>query len=251
MLTEEEFTELVDGVFPRVDLVGKSANGIPRFLIAKGAQPGLLEADTVRALVAKADDLTSKSWADLLTMVKEGSVAAANELDRRSRGKPPTPASLDRADSGPNRRSKASATLPVPPSVQTNSRVAKARSLDGQQAVFTANGRLLGAVDPKDIMKLATGEEKSESSPNTGEPMPTPPTDLVPAPSGTVGMVSKGVLRNAAERQVAAEAMTAGMAADRAVKAGTLSPAGALFAREQANRQAGQKVRQMRTRRRA
>jgi hypothetical protein len=31
----EEMTQLVDADFPRVDLVGKGANGIPRFLIAK------------------------------------------------------------------------------------------------------------------------------------------------------------------------------------------------------------------------
>lgn len=32
---EDEFTELVNADFPRVDLVGKGANGVPRFLIAK------------------------------------------------------------------------------------------------------------------------------------------------------------------------------------------------------------------------
>lgn len=59
---EDEFTELVDATFPRVDLVGKGANGIPRFLIAKqgeGSQ-GLLGADFVRGLIAKEDaDVTT------------------------------------------------------------------------------------------------------------------------------------------------------------------------------------------------
>lgn len=47
---EEEFTELYDADFPRVDLVGKAANGTS-FLIAKG-QPGLLSAGQVRDLIA-------------------------------------------------------------------------------------------------------------------------------------------------------------------------------------------------------
>lgn len=52
---DDEFTELVDATFPRVDLVGKGANGVPRFLIAKQAEgsQGLLGADFVRGLIAK------------------------------------------------------------------------------------------------------------------------------------------------------------------------------------------------------
>jgi hypothetical protein len=54
---DEEFTELVDADFPRVDLVGKGANGVPRFLIAKqdGESAGLLEPEFVRDLIAKAE----------------------------------------------------------------------------------------------------------------------------------------------------------------------------------------------------
>jgi hypothetical protein len=66
---EDEFTELHDAVVPRVDLVGKGANGMP-FLFAKSAAPdhaGILTTDYVRHLidtqetpvtapVAKADD---------------------------------------------------------------------------------------------------------------------------------------------------------------------------------------------------
>jgi hypothetical protein len=44
----DEFTELFDADFKRVDLVGKAANGTS-FLIAKG-QPGLIDPDVVRAL---------------------------------------------------------------------------------------------------------------------------------------------------------------------------------------------------------
>jgi hypothetical protein len=53
---DEDFTELIDFRPDRVDLVGKGANGIPRFLIAKQADgAGLLEPDFVRDLIAKSD----------------------------------------------------------------------------------------------------------------------------------------------------------------------------------------------------
>lgn len=53
---DDDFTELVDANLPRVDLVGKGANGLP-FLVAKaqGAQGGILPAQTVRDLIAKAN----------------------------------------------------------------------------------------------------------------------------------------------------------------------------------------------------
>lgn len=51
---DDEFTELVDGYFPRVDLVSAAANGVTRFLIAK-SKHGVVEADVVRSLVAKAN----------------------------------------------------------------------------------------------------------------------------------------------------------------------------------------------------
>jgi hypothetical protein len=52
---EDEFSELVDADFPRVDLVGKGANGVPRFLIAKQdeSSAGLLEPGFVRSLIGK------------------------------------------------------------------------------------------------------------------------------------------------------------------------------------------------------
>ena len=52
---DDDMTELVDADFPRIDLVGKGANGIPRFLIAKSDGAGLLEPDFVRDLIAKAE----------------------------------------------------------------------------------------------------------------------------------------------------------------------------------------------------
>jgi len=54
---DEEMTELYDALVPRLDLVGKGANGMP-FLIAKsadGAPSGLFDADYVRGLIAKSE----------------------------------------------------------------------------------------------------------------------------------------------------------------------------------------------------
>jgi len=49
---DEEFSELVDANIPRLDLVGKGANGFP-FLVAKSAdEPGIVPADLVRELIA-------------------------------------------------------------------------------------------------------------------------------------------------------------------------------------------------------
>lgn len=53
---ETEFTELVDADVPRVDLVDRAANGSPGFLLMKqDAKAGLLDADFVRDLIAKAE----------------------------------------------------------------------------------------------------------------------------------------------------------------------------------------------------
>src|ERR1700728_4289709 len=50
-------TELVDADFPKMALVGKGANGVPRFLVMKqeGESAGLLEPGFVRDLIAKAE----------------------------------------------------------------------------------------------------------------------------------------------------------------------------------------------------
>jgi hypothetical protein len=55
---EDEFTALYDANLPRIDLVGKGANGVPRFLIAKQdeASAGLLDPDFVRDLIAKSPE---------------------------------------------------------------------------------------------------------------------------------------------------------------------------------------------------
>ena len=48
---DDEWSEIVDAVVPRVDLVGKSANGVGHFLLMKGQRDGLLSPDQIRALI--------------------------------------------------------------------------------------------------------------------------------------------------------------------------------------------------------
>lgn len=75
---EDPFSELVDADIPRVDLVGKAANGM-RFLIAKsaagGVPGGLLDPDFVRGLIAKSAPETP-----LETVTMSGSPAAMAAL---------------------------------------------------------------------------------------------------------------------------------------------------------------------------
>jgi hypothetical protein len=81
---EDEFTELVDADFPRVDLVGKGANGFPRFLIAKqdATSQGLLEPGFVRDLIAKADPQPAPATGREDTVTMTGSPAAIAKLMR-------------------------------------------------------------------------------------------------------------------------------------------------------------------------
>ncbi|HWU23651.1 MAG TPA: XkdF-like putative serine protease domain-containing protein [Nocardioides sp.] len=77
---DEEMTELYDALVPRLDLVGKGANGMP-FLIAKsasGAPGGLFEADFVRELIAKATPTPESDPRETVTL--SGSAAAIAAL---------------------------------------------------------------------------------------------------------------------------------------------------------------------------
>lgn len=74
---DEEFSELVDCDFPTMGLVGKGANGIPRFLVMKDADgdaAGLLDPEFVRDLIGKQADNPEPTIAEQVTM--SGSPAA-------------------------------------------------------------------------------------------------------------------------------------------------------------------------------
>jgi CBS domain-containing protein len=57
MTFDDEWTEATDANIPRVDLVGKAANGSAGFLLMKNTA-GLLAPDTVRSLIKEAEDAT-------------------------------------------------------------------------------------------------------------------------------------------------------------------------------------------------
>lgn len=83
---DEEMTELYDALVPRLDLVGKGANGMP-FLIAKGASgaTGFFDADYVRGLIAKSEPTSqpqeaitlSGSPAAIAALIKDAAEARA------------------------------------------------------------------------------------------------------------------------------------------------------------------------------
>ena len=77
-LDDDEMTELVDADFNRVDLVGKGANGIPRFLIAKQdeASRGLVPAELVRELIGKQAEPEPEPAAAAEQVTMTGSPAA-------------------------------------------------------------------------------------------------------------------------------------------------------------------------------
>lgn len=84
-MPEDEFTELVNADFPRVDLVGKAANGIHKFLIAKGAEDdgtrGVIEAAVVRDLVAKANAPKENPVTSTAVEKADGEVTVGGDLD--------------------------------------------------------------------------------------------------------------------------------------------------------------------------
>lgn len=103
----DEFTELVDATFPRVDLVGKGANGIPRFLIAKqdGSPAGLFSTEYVRDLIAKTAPEeapvpeTAEAGEAVLPngIVIKGSAAAMAAFIHAASERPPSPADVAKA----------------------------------------------------------------------------------------------------------------------------------------------------------
>ena len=101
---EDEFSELIDAQFNRVDLVRAGANGVP-FLIAKqDGQAGLLEPDFVRDLIAKAEPEPSQE--DRVTMT--GSPAAIAKLIHEAALK--APAEVAKAKNDTADRKKKAAT---------------------------------------------------------------------------------------------------------------------------------------------
>jgi hypothetical protein len=94
---EDEWSEAFDATVPRVDLVGKSANGTPRFLLMKSSQGGLMAPDMIRDLIAKATPeatmtatILTGSPADVMAAIHAAPTTKENPMTRT--------ASLTKAD---------------------------------------------------------------------------------------------------------------------------------------------------------
>lgn len=75
LLDEDDWTEATEARIPRVDMVGKAANGVPGFLLMKQDATGLLDADTIRGLLAKSEPVPDQ---EVVTM--SGSPAAIAKM---------------------------------------------------------------------------------------------------------------------------------------------------------------------------
>lgn len=74
----DDMSEAYDADIPRLDLVGAAANGVPRFLIAKGeTRPGLFEPGYVRELIAKNDAASAADPREMVTMTGSPAAIAA------------------------------------------------------------------------------------------------------------------------------------------------------------------------------
>src|SRR6266568_4637979 len=112
---EDEFTELYDANIPRVDLVGKGANGVP-CLIAKSAE--FMPPAEVRRLIAKSE---------------RGAHMPPKTFNYRHRGF----------------RITSARRLTVGDLQAAVRRELVAKSSTSQVAVYTADGTLVGSVDPE------------------------------------------------------------------------------------------------------
>lgn len=103
----DDMTEIYDADVPRVDLVGAAANGIPRFLIAKGETgAGLFDPSYVRGLIAKSEPepqetvTMSGSPAAIAALIHGAPVRkAAAEPDEVEKAEASTQSMNDRPDS--------------------------------------------------------------------------------------------------------------------------------------------------------
>jgi hypothetical protein len=287
---DEEFTELVDGEFPRVDLVGRAANGTPRFLIAKSAVPGsfgVVEAEVVRGLIRKADadPLASVATADLKRQALEGTAdqkkAALMELGKRSAAGLEEPGPAPEPEDGDAAKQRAAweqanaanapepvldpaalSLTPAPPGEvglpADAAAIAKASAYEGTLspagavlAVLHARGAAVRKDRAAEVQSATVSQAAAHGLAGALGPRSTfgdVASPEVQAARGSVLDTDSPVLRDASEVQVAAAAVAANMEVSKAEAAGTLSPYGAMFARDKNNQRAAEQITAMRAR---
>jgi hypothetical protein len=120
---DSEWSEAFDAVVPRVDLVGRAANGSNGFLLMKSGEDGLMTPEAIRDLIAKSTQTESIMAAKTYRYVRGGrTFTSATPLTNR----------------------------------QLDTALVKAKAKTASQvAVFDALGNLVGTVDASAITAIA------------------------------------------------------------------------------------------------
>lgn len=167
---DDEFTELTDAAFPRVDLVGKAANGLS-FLIAKSDPTHVVKAG--RVLSAANEALIRSAMQNLETVVAS---------------LPPETPTLKGTG------------------MSKTATVAKTKE-DPAVPVYDQGGSLVGIVDPDKIQELQPGTPIGSAKPNGPVDTAAAPSDLNPAPAAEVGTSKDEATKSAARVRDASDAL--------------------------------------------
>jgi len=186
----DEFTELVDADFPRVDLVGKAANGINRFLIAKSAFSG----DEVRRLLAKADARP------VAGTTQAGIEAGALAHARPNRDTDPMPQDADAVSALLNYLGDTNTTLEEDPMVQKM--ISKAAKPTIDATTPDADLRRLAVTGTEAqkqaaLVELGTRALLVSAQPVQDPATPTPAAPAQPDPAEVADAVAKAQARAA------------------------------------------------------
>ena len=146
---DSEWSEAYGAVVPRVDLVGRAANGSNGFLLMKSGQDGLMTPDAIRELIAKSTP-------------KTGSIMAPRTMFRYAQGWVTSPRELTKSQ------------------LATALTKAKAKAAP-QVAVFDAQGRLVGTVDADAITAIAAPPQSADQKAQAAAPAPAPAAAAAPA----------------------------------------------------------------------
>ena len=155
---DSEWSEAYGAVVPRVDLVGRAANGSNGFLLMKSGQDGLMTPDAIRELIAKSTP-------------KTGSIMAPRTMFRYAQGWVTSPRELTKSQ------------------LATALTKAKAKAAP-QVAVFDAQGRLVGTVDADAITAIAAPPQSADQKAQAAAPAPA--TAAAPAAAPAAAAADQG-----------------------------------------------------------
>lgn len=178
MTIPDDMSELVDVDVPRVDLVGKAANGT-RFFVQKSESPSLMTPDTVRELIKEADAVAPADLAvfeDLASVLKAGrALSSANESALRGAAEAiqkvlaslpapeeapvekETPVAEETTEETPVEKDTTEAPVEAPVEKADEPAVEDVEKADNLLAVYDATGRLVGVIKPNALTPVDSG----------------------------------------------------------------------------------------------